>query len=206
MVNAHSLSDFRVEHEEVVKKTFVRILALLSADGLITLERVMQNGTKIRASAASDSFRKKERIEQGIKQAREQVEALDQMAEEESSRRMAKARQRARRERQERLGSALEEFEKLEAEGIVKDKKNARVSTTDPQARVMKQPDGGFAPSYNVQINTDAANAVIVAVDVTQAGNDFEQLTVGVDRVEQIFLTTRASVVKNDPEIAPLRR
>jgi len=50
---------------------------------------------------------------------------------------------------------------------------------------VMKQPDGGFAPSYNVQINTDAANGVIVAVGVTQAGNDFEQLTPGVERVEQ---------------------
>jgi transposase len=195
VVNAHSLSDFRVEHEEAVKGLFVQILALLSADGLITLERVMQDGTKIRAAAASDSFRKKERIEQAIKQAREQVEAVNETAEEESSRRRAKARQRAQRERQERLGLALEEFEKLEAEGNVKDKKKTRVSTTDPEARVMKQPDGGFALSYNVQINTDAANAVIVAVDVTQAGNDFEQLTVGVDRVEQNLGETPDQVV-----------
>ena len=43
------------------------------------------------------------------------------------------------------------------------------MSTSDPQARVMKQADGGFAPSYNVQLDTDAADAVIVAVGVVQA-------------------------------------
>ena len=90
------------------------------------------------------------------------------MSEEETSRRVAKARQRAARERQERLEKALKEFEKLE--GSAKDKENRRISTTDPQARVMKQPDGGFAPSYNVQINTDAKNGVIVAVGVVQGG------------------------------------
>ena len=195
VVNAHTLSDFRVQHDAALKGLFVQVLALLSADGLITLERVMQDGTKIRAAAASDSFRSKERIEQAIKQAQEQVEAVDEMTEEESSRRVTKARQRAQRERQQRLGSALKEFEKLKAEGSVKDKNKTRVSTTDPEARVMKQPDGGFAPSYNVQVNTDAANGVVVAVEVVQAGNDFEQLTPGVDRVEHNLGQTPAQVV-----------
>jgi transposase len=186
VVNAHTLSDFRVKHEKTLKALFVQILGLLSADGLITLERVMQDGTKIRAKAAQDSFRSKERVEQGLKQAREQVEAVEAMSEEETSRRVAQARKRAQRERQERLEKALEEFEKLaEEEGSGKDKEKRRVSTTDPQARVMKQPDGGFAPSYNVQINTDAQNGVIVAVGVVQAGNDFEQLEAGVDQVGQ---------------------
>lgn len=193
VVNAHTLSDFRVQHEQAVKELFVQILGFLSADGLIALERVMQDGTKIRASAASDSFRKKERIEQAIKQAQEQVEAVDGMAEEESSRRSAKARQRAQRERKQRLEAALKEYEELAADGGHKDK--TRVSTTDPQARVMKQPDGGFAPSYNVQLNTDAANGVVVAVEVVQAGNDFEQLGPGLDQVEHNFGETPDQVV-----------
>ena len=184
VVGAHTLSDFRVKHEAALKGLFVQILGLLSADGLIRLERVMQDGTKIRAHAAQDSFRRKERVEQGLKQAREQVAAVEAMSEEETSRRVAQARKRAQRERQERLEKALEEFEKLAEEGSGKDKEKRRVSTTDPQARVMKQPDGGFAPSYNVQINTDGQNAVIVAVGVVQAGNDFEQLEPGIDRVE----------------------
>jgi transposase len=132
VVNAHTLSDFRVKHDEALKGLFVQILGVLSADGLITLERVMQDGTKIRASAASDSLRSKERIEQAIEQAQVQVEAVDGMTEEESSRRKTRARERAQRERKGRLAAALGEFEKLADEGRDKDKKKTRVSRTDP--------------------------------------------------------------------------
>jgi transposase len=195
VVNAHTLSDFRVKHESRLKGLFVQILGLLSADGLITLERVMQDGTKIRAKAAQDSFRRKERVEQALKQAQEQVAAVEEMSEEETSRRISRARSRAQHERQQRLEQALKEFEKLAEEGSGKDKENRRVSTSDPQARIMKQPDGGFAPSYNVQINTDAKNGMIVAVGVVQAGNDFEQLQPGIDRVEQNLGKTPDQVV-----------
>ncbi len=193
VVNAHTLSDFRVKHEPVLQGLFVQVLGLLSADGLITLERVMQDGTKIRANAASDSFRRKERVEQALQQAREQVAAVEALSEEETSRRITKARKRAARERQERLEQAVEEFNKLAEEGSGKEKR--RVSTSDPQARVMKQPGGGFAPSYNVQIDTDAKNGVVVAVGVVQAGNDFEQLEPGIERVEQNLGKTPDQVV-----------
>ena len=65
VVNAHTLSDFRVKHESRLRELFVQVLGLLSADGLITLERVMQDGTNIRAKAAADSFRRKERVGNG---------------------------------------------------------------------------------------------------------------------------------------------
>ena len=195
VVNAHTLSDFRVKHEAALHGLCVQVLGLLSADGLIELQRVMQDGTKIRANAAADSFRRKERVEQALQQAREQVEAVEALSEEETSRRIAKARKRAAQKRQERLEQALEEFEKLAEEGSGKDPENRRVSTSDPQARIMKQPDGGFAPSYNVQINTDASHGVVVAMGVVQAGNDFEQLQPGVDRVEQNLGKTPDQVV-----------
>jgi transposase len=193
VINAHTLSDFRVKHDRALQGLFVEVLGLLSADGLITLERVMQDGTKIRAKAASDSFRRQQRVEQALKEAKAQVAAVEAMSEEEGSRRMAKARQRAARERQERLEQALKEFAQLEKDG--KDKEQRRVSTSDPEARVMKQPGGGYAPSYNVQIDTDAKNGVVVAVGVVQAGNDFEQLGPGIDRVEQNQGKTPQAVV-----------
>lgn len=183
VINAHTLTDFRGKHEQALNELFVQVLGLLSADGLITLQRVMQDGTKIRANAAADSFRRKERVEQALKQAREQVAAVDALGEEETSRRMVKARKRAARERQERLERALAEFNELSREG--KDKEKSRVSTSDPEAHNMKQADGGFAPSYNVQIDTDAGSGVVVAVGVVQAGNDFEQLEPGIERIEQ---------------------
>jgi len=193
VINAHTLSDFRVKHDTALNGLFVQTLGLLSVDGLIPLERVMQDGTKIRAKAAADSFRRQERVEQALKEAQAQVAALQAQSEEEGSRRMAKARQRAARERQERLEQALKEFDQLEKEG--KDKEQRRVSTSDPEARVMKQPGGGYAPSYNVQIDTDAKNGVVVAVGVIQAGNDFEQLEPGVDRVQDNLKETPKEVV-----------
>jgi transposase len=184
-ISGHTLSDFRVGHEDALKRMFVQVLAVLSGDGLITLERVAQDGTKIKASTACDSFRTDEGIQQRLRAAQEHIEAIEKMAEEECSQRMAKAQERARREQKERLEAAQREFEKLRAEGNGKDKTKMRVSTTDADARVMKQPDGGFAPSYNVQLSTDAANGIIVGVGVTQAGNDFQQLTPALDRVEE---------------------
>jgi transposase len=180
-ISAHTLSDFRVAHADALHDLFVQTLGLLSAEGLITLERVMQDGTRVRANAASSRFRRKPRVEAYLELAREAVEALDTQTEEESSRQMQAAQQRARRERKQRLESALKELDKLKAAKSRVD----RVSTTDPEARVMKQAEGGSAPSYNVQVLTDAAHGLIVDIDATQAGSDYRQLTPAVQRLEQ---------------------
>ena len=190
-ISAHTLSDFRVAHADALRELFVQTLGLLSAEGLIPLERVMQDGTRVRACAASSGFRRKPRIEAYLKQAREAVEALDGQTEEESSRQMQGARERARRERRERLESALKEFDKLKA---VKSRVD-RVSTSDPEARVMKQAEGGSAPSYNVQISTDAAHSLIVGIEVTQAGSDYQQLTPAMERLEQTLQRAPDQVV-----------
>lgn len=179
-INAHTLSDFRVAHKQRLHDLFVQTLGLLSSEGLITLERVMLDGTRIRANASSSGFRRKPRVEEFLEQARESVESLEAVSEDESSRQVQAAQQRAARERRERLESALKEYEKLkEAKSSVD-----RVSTSDPQARIMKQAEGGAAPSYNVQVSTDAAHGVIVDIDATQAGSDYQQLKPAMERVE----------------------
>ena len=180
-VSAHTLSDFRVDHGDALKELFVQTLGLLGAEGLITLERVMQDGTRVRAAASSSQFRSKARIQEYLAEARALVESFESQDEQEATDPSGAARRRGAREREERLASALKQFEELEAARSRVD----RVSTTDPEARIMKQADGGSAPSYNVQITTDAAQALIVGVDVTQAGSDYRQLAPAMDRFEQ---------------------
>lgn len=46
------------------------------------------------------------------------------------------------------------------------------MSLTDPEARVIKIPDGGFRPAYNMQIVTAAGSQIIVALNVTASGSD----------------------------------
>src|SRR5215472_2061959 len=185
-VNYHTLADFRVEKQEELDELFTQVLAALSKEGLITLEQVTQDGTKIKALASSRSYRPEGTIREHLEQARRQVAAMGDPRNDESGPKAKQAQARARRELQGRLESALEELQKLQAsKARGKAKRETRVSTSDPQARVMKQSDKGFALSYNAQISTDAAHGLIVGVAVTAEANDCEQLLPAVERLEQ---------------------
>jgi transposase len=186
-INYHTLSDFRIKHKEALDELFTQVLGLLSAEGLISLERVMHDGTKVKACASADTFRREERIRAHLEVARQQVEQMgDPRLAEEVGPRVAKARQRAAREKQERLELALREMEKIRSMKSSKAAKGeVRVSMTDPEARVMKQSDGGYAPSYNAQISTDAREKVIVGVGVSQCGSDYEELVPAEEKVEE---------------------
>ena len=187
-INHHTLSDFRVDHQEALDELFTQVLGLLSAEGLITLQRVMHDGTKVKACAGGDTFRREEKLRAHLEMARQQVAQMGDPRSEELSRRVAKARERAAREKQQRLELAQEELEKLRATKTSQGaKQEARVSETDPEARIMKQADGGFAPSYNVQISTDATHGMIVGVEVSQSGTDYGQLVGAVKKVEENF-------------------
>jgi transposase len=184
-VNYHSLSDFRVDHQAALDELFTQVLGLLSAEGLVTLQRVMHDGTKVKACAGGDTFRREEKLRAHLGLARQQVEAMGDPRQEELSPRAAKARERAARERHERLALAEQELQKLRQTKVGEEaKEQARVSETDPEARVMKQSDGGFAPSYNVQVSTDAEHKIIVGVGVSQSGSDYGELSPALDTVE----------------------
>jgi len=166
-----------------LRELFVQVLGVLSAGGLVSLERVMHDGTRIKACAGADSFRRQERLEEHLQAARQQVQAMADPREEEPARQRA-ARQRAARERAQRLEGALKELEQIRA-AKREDKDQARASQSDPQARIMKQSDGGYAPGYNVQLSTEASHRIIVGAGVTQSGSDYGQLIGAVARVEQ---------------------
>lgn len=185
-INYHSLSDFRVEHQAALEELFTQVLGLLSAEGLVTLQRVMHDGTKVKACAGADTFRREERIRAHLDAARQQVQDMGDSRNEEVSPRAAQARERAVRERKQRLELAEKELEKLRAtKASAEAKQEARVSETDPEARVMKQGQGGFAPSYNVQISTDAEHKIIVGVGISQSSSDQGELGPAVDKVAE---------------------
>jgi transposase len=185
VINHHTLSDFRVEHREPLDELFTQVLGILSHEGLITLERVMQDGTKVRAQAQAKSFAKEERIRQHLDAALHHVREIGHSEQDSSADRCTQARVRAGRERVEKLEWALKEIEKLRA-AKMEDKKGyePRASTTDPEARIMKTSDGGYAPSYNMQITTDTDSVLIANVGVTQDVNDRYQLLPAMEGIQ----------------------
>jgi len=198
-INAHTLSDFRVRHKEGLDDLFAQVLGVLRSVGLIKLERVTQDGTKIRANVSLKSFRKKPTIQAYLEAAREHVAAMGDPNQEPKASSKSKARkQAAARERAKRIEQALKQAEKLQgSKGKPSKKPTPKLSTTDPDARMMKQPDGGVLPSYNVQLSVDGEAKFIAGVDVTNEANDSQQLLPAMERIEQEF-DSRPSQVMAD--------
>jgi len=195
-VNHHTLSDFRVEHRKALDDLFTQLLAMLQSGGLLSLERVMHDGTKIRAQAGSDTFRREKTLREHLADARRVVKSMGEPRAEPGERdRREAARQRAAREREERLDQAVKEWEKLAAEQSDKEKKQLRVSQTEPEARRMKHGDNAIAPSYNAQLTTSADNKIIVGAHLTQCSSDAQSLLPSLEQVEERLRETPAQVV-----------
>jgi transposase len=190
-LNYHTLSDFRVAHEAALDEVFTQVVGVLWHQGLVRLERVAQDGMRVRAAAGTSSFRRAARLGPCLDQARQQViEVKRAAADEAASARQRAAAERAARERVERLEQAQQELAEVQAQRAqwkASERRRAReprVSTTDPTARALHMPDGGWRPAYNVQWATDTAHDVIVGVGVTN-GNDAGEVAPMVSDIER---------------------
>jgi len=211
-VNYHTLADFRTQPVEVLDQLLTDSVAALMHEGLVTLERIAQDGVRVRASAGAASFRRRPTLEECQAQAQEQVRVLREEVAADPAAAAARqrgARQRAAQERAGRLGQALAEMAELERKRQAQAPKAPpappaspspdesdrgpggspaskpagpkppappRVSTTDPEARVMKMADGGYRPAFNVQYATDTASQVVTGVAVSNSPSDQGQM------------------------------
>lgn len=188
-VGYHTLSDFRSQQAKVLDDLITQILALLMQQDLVELSRVAQDGTRVRASAGAGSFRREQTLQELMAAARAHLEEVTKQAGDPAiSARRAAARKRGATDRLARLEAALKQIPQVtqtKQRSGAKDAK-VRVSTTDPDARVMKMGDGGFRPAFNVQFATTTDHArVIVGVDVTNRGSDMGESTAMLEQIEK---------------------
>jgi hypothetical protein len=163
-INAHTLSDFRVQDKEQLDGLFTNLVAVLRREGLVDLQLMTQDGTKVEAQAGKQSMHRRETIEAELAEARQHIEELERQAREDEAQdeRKVAAQKRAARERVGRLESAMEEIEKRMGQSAASRRDQVRVSTSEPEARKMKHADGSWSPSHNVQVTTDAKEKVTV--------------------------------------------
>lgn len=197
-LNYHLLSDFRWQAAEVMDRLLTQGVAALWLEKLVDLASLSQDGVRIRASAGASSFRRLETLKRLLDEVRVRIVQLKQEIDsdpEASTRRQRAARERVLREREESISKALGALQELEAEQAATAepkppppegpppgsgegkaakgnarKKEPRWSTTDSQARVMRMPDSGWRPAYNVQLTADHETGVIVGVDIDTTG------------------------------------
>jgi transposase len=182
-VNYHTLADFRVACADLLDRLLSEHLAALAKAGLVDLDRLAQDGVRVRANAGAGSFRRAATLDRQLATAQAVVEELKREVAahpEASNRRIRAAKERAARERSERVQAAQTALAEIkhkrkqldEQGGNGKKPKEPRASTTDPQARVMKMADAGFRPAYNVQVASAAGDLIVVAVEVGNNGSD----------------------------------
>lgn len=197
-INYHMLSDFRVAHLAELDELLTQTVARLQYAGAVPLETVAQDGMRVRASVGAGSYRRRESLEQYVEQMREEVGRLAEEREHPDpglSKRQVAARERAARERRERIEAAMatmpevEATKEAQAKHLSRERRKRvsapRVSTTDAETRVMKMADGGFRPAGNVQIVTDGAKGIVVGVAVTNVGSDGGQALPMLEQVER---------------------
>ena len=188
-VSYRTLAAFRVAHEEKLSQLLTESVVGLVDAGLVRLDRIAQDGMRVRASAGASSFRRRVRLRELERAVRSRLETLRRELDEDpaaSSQRVKAARERAARDRLSRVRRALAEVRKRGQEKP-KEREKVRASTTDPEARVMKMADGGFRPAYNVQLAAATESQVIVGVAVTNRGNDYGQLEPMRDQVARRY-------------------
>jgi transposase len=206
-VNYHTLADFRTDNPEFLEPLLKQSVDVLRDKDLIDLDRIAQDGIRVRARAGAASFHRRRTLERHLQEARAELRDLRQKlaanvsepaipqgvamsktpaGEPDLSPREAAAMRHAE-ERVERVERALERMPEMEAKIKPGEKKEARVSSTDPQATVMKMADGGFRPAYNVEYATTCDGQVVVGVDVVTVGSDQGQMPRMLDQIEDRF-------------------
>jgi transposase len=179
-----ALSAFRVGHSTALEKLMTDVLGVLLHKGLVSLDRVAQDGTRVRASASAPSFRREATLLDCREQAALHVKAVFADPDPEASEAERLARIAGALDYQQRVEAAIATVQTLRDGG----KKEPRASTTDADARVMKMPDGGFRPGYNIQLATAGSELggprTIVGVRVTNTGSDMGSVTPMLDEIK----------------------
>ena len=196
-----TIAVFVTEHGKLLRQLFRDVLRVSIRAGLVTLEHVAIDGTKLEADAGKGSVHKKESIESYLGKLDEQIDQLQGEWEANEKREASlfgsevpwvpkgeeslERRMESMKRKQERLKEALASIQRRKEENPHGKEPKAIASVTDPDSRVMRDKEGRSKPNYNLQLAVDAAHGVIVATGASDAAEDSGQLTPMLQEVEK---------------------
>ena len=187
-----TLCSFILKYQEEIKGIFTQLLYVAQVLGLVGLDFVAIDGTKIRANVdkeftgtVEDFLEKKLHLEQKVLERLEQTAQEDVRYQERSKKKIQQMKRS-----QERIVAFLEQVET--SEGNTKKKKIRSLSDAD--ASIVKDQDRKY-PGYNCQVAVDDKHHLIVAAQVTNQENDSHMLA---PMVEEIRRQTGDHLQKTD--------
>lgn len=189
-----TLSEFRRRHSAELKDLFVQVCQLACEMGLLTLQRLGFDGTRVRANNRRSGTRTPDQLRQERAELAAKFQELAAQAEAEDARdeelfdthsphelppELADSKRRL-----EQLDAVLQSLERGQEAGRAVPK---RVPITDLDARVMPNKDGGHAPNYTPTATVDIESGLIVGADVLACVNEDGHLISAIDEVQQQF-------------------
>ena len=188
-IDHSTLAGFRTAHIEALGDLFVQIGLLAQQMGHLTLATLGYDGTRLRASNRRSGTRTPAELRQAKKRLSaefgEHRQAVEQAQANEEEVFAAADKEKQLSVQINQIDAALAEIERIEKEGK---KVPDRVPITDPQCRIAKNKEGGFAPNYNPTATVDADSGLIAAADVISGIDEQSYLHEAIDQVRRDFL------------------
>jgi transposase len=190
---------FRTRFRQELKDLFRQIGRLAMAMGLIRLNQVALDGTKVQANSSRHGTATAGTLERRLAELDAQVEGMLAAAEEAdrkedglfggqaSPNRLPRELSDLKR-RQARLRLALAAARRKQQErGECEESKRPKVPVADPDSTVQPNKEGGYAPNYVPMAAVDGQKGMIVEADVLPDSDEGGATVETVDRVEEGF-------------------
>jgi hypothetical protein len=178
----NTIARFRKDNWQEFKDLFGQSVRVCCEAGLVSLNVVSTDGTKIRAAASKKQMCNQDRLERemaAVEKILEEAEQTDRLEDEQDG-----------STRADKLPEHLQDAKKRKArlQQIAKqlaESQSKSVVASEPQSRAMETGEG-IRPAYNLQASVDADKQVIVAMELTQAASDYGWLPSMSGEVERV--------------------
>jgi transposase len=182
-----SIARFRKRHLKSLANLHLQVLLVAAADGLIGMEEVAIDGSKVLANASKRKAMSYKRMCEDEKKLKAEIRALKKDKD--------SASKKKRKEIEEDLrfkGQRLRHIRKWKAalesrareEGKEKPEPEAQINFTDAESRIMRV-ESHFEQAFNAQAAVDKQRQIILVAFVTQDRNDKKLLTTMLEKVAQ---------------------
>jgi len=177
----NTIARFRKDGGSDLENLFKDSVKLCMRAGLVFLNSVSTDGSKIVAAASKKRIYNQERVEREMKrveQILQEAQEIDRAEDElygSGNGREIPQELRDARARKEKLQEIAEQLKETRSKNVV---------CSDPDSRVMKTRNNGKCPAYNLQVSVDADNQIIVAMELTASETDHGYLPKMVEQTE----------------------
>lgn len=197
-IDHSTLSTFRKNHFKALQSLFRQMGKLALTMGIIRINEITFDGTRVRANNNPHATLTAEGIEKRLDELVEELGQWAQESEQNDQQESSKPKQeippelQGAKARQKELEKALEKVRQMDEERKknrqIDPKKNpAQIPTTDPDSRVMPNKEGGFAPNFTPVAAVSTHGDFILHADVIDSVTEHTEIQAAVDRIEENF-------------------